>query len=115
MGVVKKENIAAAAFRRYARLGLDAPMSPEQRYRRICGLAASDTDRNQLLAVWETIRILDAFGETGTLLAVRSLWMEEGQTVASFSMERGCSDRATFRRLAEARDCFLRLSALGER
>ena len=111
MGVVKKENTAAAAFRRYERLGLNTPMPREAKYRRICGIAASKKDRAELLAVRDTLRLLDVFEKTDTLLAVKSLWMEEGQTVAAFSLSNGCSDRATFRRLAEARNCFLRLAA----
>ncbi len=109
MGVVKKENTAALAFRRYRRLGLDAPMPTEDRYRRICGLSASDTDRAELLAVWETLHLLLAFRDDSALRAVRALWMEEGETVSAFSLADGCSDRATFRRLAAVRDCFTRL------
>ena len=109
MGVVRKENTSALAFRRYKRLGLDSPMPAEDRYRRICGLAASDTDRAELLAVWETLHLLLAFRDDSALRAVRALWMEEGETVSAFSLADGCSDRATFRRLAAVRDCFTRL------
>ena len=115
MGVVKKENTAAAAFRRYARLGLDCPMQWETKYRRIRGIAASAKDRAQLFAVWEILHLFEAFGEAGTLRAVRALWMEEGQTVSAYSLANGCSERATFRRLAEVRDCFERLSEKWEK
>lgn len=114
MGAVRKENRAAAAFRRYARLGLDAPMSSDARRERLRGCAASDTDLRELSAVAETLHLLSAFGEERTLRAVRVLWMEQARTVSSYALEDGCSERSLFRRLGAVRDCFERLVASEE-
>lgn len=121
---------AAIAFRDYARLGLCASGSALDTVCRIRGLC-SDEEALDMLAVFDTLRLLEASGETLALRAVRDIYFATAKKkphaneitlrIRRLSDEVHCDDRTVYRHLQKARDLwhFLRSrenkQAAGER
>lgn len=110
---------AAQAFRNYARLGLCSSCSALETVCRIRGICA-DVSLQDMLAVFDTLRLLEVSGEEIALRAVRDIYFatamkkprsnEVTLRVRRLADELHCDDRTVYRHLKKARDlwCFLR-------
>ena len=103
---------ARRAFRLYARLGLHRMRDwTAADFRRLFGTCRPDT-LCAMLAVRDTLRALQALGETECIAAVTYIYMtERGRTpeksetsrrVLSFALSRHCDERTVYRRLHKA-------------
>ncbi len=104
---------AAQAFRCYARLSLCDCSSALQvlcRIRGICG----DKTALDMLAVFDTLRLLELEGDTLALRAVREIYFATARRrirageitlrVRRLAYEEHCDDRTVYRRLGKARE-----------
>jgi hypothetical protein len=107
---------AIGAFRTYARLGLSregSALSIISRIRGICGESAA----LDMLAVFDTLRLLEISGETLVLRAVKEIYLyprtykknELTLRVRRLAYELHCDDRSIYRYLKKARDLWLAL------
>lgn len=105
------------AFRKYARLGLyDKSRNPIQTYRRIELICSSRRSKLDMLAVFDTLRILELTGEDEALHCIRTVYfsdpalrlgrLEMGRLVTKCSFELYCDERTVYRKLQNARDLF---------
>lgn len=103
---------AARAFRNYARLGLssaDSALDVAVRIRGIC----NDEVGLDLLAVFDTLRLLEATGQNETLDAIRCVYFETAfrrihaneisLIILRLSRELHLDERTVYRRLQRAR------------
>lgn len=103
---------AALAFRNYARLGLCESSSALDivcKIRGICG----DSAALDMLAVFDTLRLLEMMGETDALRAVRDIYFATAKKkihaneitlrIRRLADELHCDDRTVYRRLEKAR------------
>ncbi|MBO5716491.1 MAG: hypothetical protein J6S23_08905 [Clostridia bacterium] len=107
-------------FRKFARLGLaNERLAPIQVYKKIETLCISRRSRLDMLAVYDTLRLLKLNGEEEILKAVFEVYFE-GDSYRSTKQERGvnvlrlatkehCDDRTIYRRLERARAFFERV------
>ncbi len=104
---------ASAAFRKYARYGFDRrQLSALDMYECIKGSASSVEQANEMLAVYDTLRLLAAYGKEETVRAVKAIYFaypgcrlkknDLSLRVRRFAMENYCDERTVYRRLAEA-------------
>ena len=110
---------AALAFRNYARLGLCSSASALDVVCRIRG-TCGDSAALDMLAVFDTLRLLGLAGESDTLRAVHDIYFATANRrirsneitlrIRRLADELHCDDRTVYRRLGKARDmwCFLR-------
>lgn len=107
---------AVRAFRTYARLGLhreESLLNIICRIRGICGDAAA----LDMIAVFDTLRLLEITGETLVLRAVKEMYLyPRAYKKTQFSLrllrvadEMHCDDRSIYRYLKKARDLWLAL------
>jgi len=103
---------ARRAFRLYARLGLHRMQNwTVADFRRLFGICRTDT-LSAMLAVRDTLRALQALGDTECINAVMYVYMSErGRTpgksetsrrVLSFALARYCDERTVYRKLYKA-------------
>lgn len=108
------------AFFKYARLGLDRENIPVfEAYRKILGCCRNEREANELLAVYDTVRLLDLVGKTNVSDAVRGIYFYCGRhrprrndissLVRRFAAEKFCDDRTVYRNLLYARKLYLSL------
>ena len=104
---------AARAFRNYARLGLihaESTLDIACKIRGIC----TDSSALDMLAVFDTLRLLEFLDDTIALRAVREIYFATAKTILhsneiSFRIRRlademNCDDRTVYRKLKRARD-----------
>lgn len=113
----EKRNEIVRTFRKYARLGLvEASLNPIQIYKKIDVLCSSRRTKLDMLAVFDTLRLLTLAGEEETLLAVKSVYFagkahrltksERGRRVCDLATNQFCDDRTVYRRLRKARELY---------
>lgn len=104
---------AAAAFRKYARYGFDRRhLRPLDMYECIKGSTPSAESAGEMLAVYDTLRLLRFYGKEETVRAVRAVYFtypgcrlkknDLSLRVRRFAMENYCDERTVYRRLSEA-------------
>ena len=107
-------------FRKFARLGLaNERFTPIQAYKRIEAICISKRSRLDILAVYDTLRLLKLNGEEEILKAIfevyfegapyRSTKQERGASVLRLATKEHCNDRTIYRRLERARTLFERV------
>ena len=107
-------------FRKFARLGLaNEQLNPIQVYKKIEMLCISRRSRLDMLAVYDTLRLLMLNDEKEIIKAVfevyfdgdsyRSTKQERGANVLRLANEQHCDDRTIYRRLERARALFERV------
>lgn len=104
---------AAMAFRDYARLGLCSSKSALDTVCRIRGLC-SDEGALDMLAVFDTLRLLEVSGENIALRAVRDIYFATAKKkphaneitlrIRRLADEAHCDDRTIYRHLRKARN-----------
>lgn len=107
-------------FRKFARLGLDAEaLTPIKAYKKIEILCISRRSRLDMLAVYDTLRVLWLGGEADTLEAVRRVYFvgtahrlskyDIGTRVLALAEDKHCDERTIYRRLQRARAVYKRI------
>ena len=107
-------------LRKFARLGLaNEQLNPIQVYKKIEMLCISRRSRLDMLAVYDTLRLLMLNDEKEIIKAVfevyfdgdsyRSTKQERGANVLRLANEQHCDDRTIYRRLERARALFERV------
>jgi len=115
-----KRNEIIRVFRKYARIGLlDCTLNPIQTYKKIDMLCVSRRSRLDMLAVFDTLRLLELDGDHDTLNAVFGVYFEgrayrltkheTGQRVCEIAREQYCDGRTIYRRLERARALYERV------
>lgn len=110
---MKDRAYAAAAFRKYARYGFHKRrLAPFDMYECIRGSVASPEQANQMLAVYDTLRLLAAYGKEETVRVVCAVYFtypgcrlkknDLSLRVRRFAVENYCDERTVYRRLSEA-------------
>ena len=104
---------AARAFRNYARLGLVGSRSAIDTVCRIRGIC-SDSAALDMLAVFDTLRLLEFLDDMIALRAVRDIYFATAGSklhsneitlrIRRLADEMHCDDRTIYRRLKKARD-----------
>ena len=116
----EQRNEAARAFRKFARLGLnDAPANPAQAYKRIDVLCHTRRTKLDMLAVYDTLRLLSLVGDVDTLAAICEVYFssadyrfsksETARRVRKCAQNNYCDERTVYRRLVKARNLYTRL------
>lgn len=116
----EKSKDAVRAFRKYARLGLTSgTLNPIQKYKRIDMMCVSRRSKLEMLAVFDTFRLLEISGDQSTIYAVNSVYLRNlshrllrhdiGNAVRACATEQFCDERTIYRRLEKARELFLHL------
>ncbi len=111
---------AARAFRNYARLGLVGSRSAIDTVCKIRGIC-SDSTALDMLAVFDTLRLLEFLGDMIALRAVRDIYFATAGSkphsneitlrIRRLADEMHCDDRTVYRRLKKARDMWEYLRA----
>ena len=114
-----KRNEIVRIFRRYARLGIDdSGLNPIQVYKKIDVLCSSRRSKLDMLAVFDTLRILELKEDTDTdtLIAIERVYFygkahrttkyDLGSRVSELARDQYCDDRTIYRRLQKARELF---------
>ncbi len=110
---------AAQVFRKYARLGLDRrKLSPFEAYAVMRGVSRSEREALELLAVYDTVRLL-SLTDPETEKALRAVYFFDrgrkplknqiGYRVLSFADENYCDERTVYRRLRKAKEMYYHL------
>ena len=104
---------AARAFRNYARLGLVGSRSAIDTVCKIRGIC-NDSAALDMLAVFDTLRLLEFLGDMIALRAVRDIYFATAGSklhsneitlrIRRLADEMHCDDRTIYRRLKKARD-----------
>jgi hypothetical protein len=103
---------ASRAFRDYARLGLCGSCSALEIICKIRGIC-NDESGLDMLAVFDTLRLLEASGESDALKAVRAIYFQTATDriraneislrIIRLSDELHCDERTIYRKLARVR------------
>ena len=104
---------AASAFRKYARYGFDRrKLKPFDMYECIKGSVADIEQAHEMLAVYDTLRLLRFYGKEETVRAVHAVYFmypgcrlkknDLSFRVRRFATENYCDERTVYRRLSEA-------------
>lgn len=107
-------------FRKFARLGLtNERLNPIQVYKKIEMLCVSRRSRLDMLAVYDTLRLLTLNGEDETIEAVSRVYFdgtayrltkqEKGARVLRLAQAQHCDDRTVYRRLEKARSLYIKV------
>lgn len=110
----------ALVFRKYARFGLDRRgLDPLRIYKLIDVCFSSERARLDMLAVFDTVRLLELNGEGDCSDAVRAVYFATAKRRAAkneitwrirrYAMESYCDERTVYRRLARARELYLKI------
>ena len=104
---------ASSAFRNYARLGLTSSRSALDTVCKIRGIC-SDSTALDMLAVFDTMRLLDFLGDKIATRAVNDIYFATASKklqaneitlrIRRLADEMHCDDRTVYRRLKKARD-----------
>lgn len=109
-----------ASFRKYSRLGLaNERLSPFDAYDRIRGVCKNKSDALDLLAVYDTMRLLRISNKTEVIKAVYAVYFgslgkkpkknEISDRVLRHATENYCDERTVYRQLEYARKLYLML------
>lgn len=112
-----EKNKIQRVFFKYARLGLDREDLPVfDAYRKILGCCRSEREAYELLAVYDTVRLLDLAGKDDVCRAVRDIYFYCGRfrphrndisaLVRRFACQNFCDDRTVYRKLSYARKIY---------
>ena len=112
-----KRNEIIRIFRRYARFNLASEgLNPIQIYKKIDVICSSRRSKLDMLAVFDTIRLLELMNDNDTLLAINRVYFdgrahrvtkyELGRRVCALAQEQYCDERTIYRRLEKARNIF---------
>lgn len=111
---------AARAFRDYARMGLVGSRSAIDTVCKIRGIC-SDSAALDMLAVFDTLRLLELLGDVIAIRAVRDIYFATAGSkphsneitlrIRRLADELHCDDRTVYRRLKKARDMWEYLRA----
>ena len=113
--IAKNDKTAiVSAFRKYSRLGLENKyLSPFDAYDRIRGVCKTKSEALDLLAVYDTIRLLRISRKTEVINAVYAVYFcslgrkprknEISDRVLRHAMENYCDERTVYRQLEYAR------------
>ena len=111
---------AARAFRNYARMGLVGSRSAIDTVCKIRGIC-SDSAALDMLAVFDTLRLLELLGDVIAIRAVRDIYFATAGSkphsneitlrIRRLADELHCDDRTVYRRLKKARDMWEYLRA----
>jgi len=107
-------------FRRYERLGLAREgLDPVRAYKRIEVVCASRRSKLEMLALYDTLRVLYLTGEDDVLCAIREVYFGDpghritasviSDRVLRCSISHYCDERTVYRRLKKARELYLRI------
>ena len=113
----EKTNEIIRIFRKYARLGLlECDLNPIQIYKKIDVLCVARRNKLDMLAVFDTLRLLELSGETEILEAIHEVYFEGrsyrlsrheiGSRVCELASKQYCDGRTVYRRLEKARGIF---------
>ena len=116
---IKKDEIARQ-FRKYARFGLDREgLNPLRVCRIIEVCFSSEKTRLDMLAVNDTMRLLELNGEDECAAAVRAIYFATSSRrlakneitlrTRRYASENYCDERTVYRRLAHARELYQRV------
>ena len=105
-------------FRKYARLGLTSGgLNPIQQYKRIDMACISRRAKLEMLAVFDTLRLLEISGEQNIIDAIHSVYFcklssrlsrhDIGLAVRACANEQFCDERTIYRRLERARQIYI--------
>ncbi len=111
---------AARAFRRFARLGLDRRhLDVFEAYQVISGVTSCRAAALDMLAAYDTLRLLSASGQQETVRAVRTVYFgcarqrprknDVTYRVLRLAHELHCDERTVYRRLEAARQLYTTL------
>lgn len=111
---------AARVFRKFARLGLARErLNPMRIYKIIDVCCASKRSKLDMLAVYDTLRLLDLSGDSEISSAVREIYFstashrlaknEITHRICRYAAENYCDERTVYRRLDKARRLYLSL------
>ena len=117
-----KRNEIIRAFRKFARLGLaEMSLNPIQAYKKIELLCVSRRSRLDMLAVYDTLRLLALSGEDEVLYAVECVYFagkshrltrcESSDRISRVALEEFCDDGTVYRRLEKARALYEKVRA----
>ncbi|MBR4062693.1 MAG: hypothetical protein IKK01_06460 [Clostridia bacterium] len=111
---------AARAFRDYARMGLVGSRSAIDTVCKIRGIC-SDSTALDMLAVFDTLRLLELLGDVIAIRSVRDIYFATAGSkphsneitlrIRRLADELHCDDRTVYRRLKKARDMWEYLRA----
>ena len=107
----------ARQFRKYARFGLDREgLNPLRVFRIIEVCFSSEKTRLDMLAVNDTMRLLELNGEDECAAAVRAVYFATSShrlakneitwRVRRYALENYCDERTVYRRLARAKELY---------
>lgn len=107
-------------FRKFARLGLaNERLNPIQVYKQIEILCVSRRSRLDMLAVYDTLRLLALSGEDDVIDAVFNVYFEgvayrltkqeKGARVIRLAQNQHCDNRTVYRRLEKARALYIKV------
>ena len=105
------------AFVKYTRLGLASEkLSPFHAYRRIRGVSRSEEEAYDLLAVYDTVRILKLLNKRDELHTVKAIYLADrnilkkknaiSMRVLRHAYEINCDERTVYRQLEFARKLY---------
>lgn len=105
-------------FRKFARLGLaNENLNPIQIYKKIDVICISRRSRLDMLAVYDTLRLLALNGDEEVIDAIYSVYFEglayrltkqeKGARVIRLAQEQHCDNRTVYRRLEKARKLYV--------
>ena len=111
-----------SAFRKYTRLGLsDEKLSPFEAYDRIRGVSKSREDALDLLAVYDTLRLLKLSDRKEIIRAVYYVYFdtlrrkpkknEISAKILRFAYDNHCDERTVYRQLKYARTLYKMIRA----
>ena len=111
---------AVRAFRKYARICPDSDhISYFDLCKRIRGALGNDRDALKILSVYDTLKLLEALGNTDAADAVRSVYFEANgkaprkneisYRVRRFAMSYHMDERTVWRRLGEAKALYIKI------
>ena len=114
--------IIISSFRKYSRLGLASKkLSPFDAYDRIRGVCSNKSEALDLLAVYDTMRLLRISNKTEIIKAVYAVYFcglgkkpkknEISDRVLRHATENYCDERTVYRQLEYARKLYLMLRA----
>jgi hypothetical protein len=109
-----------SSFRKYSRLGLaNDKLSPFDAYDRIRGVCKNKSEALDLLAVYDTMRLLRISNKTEVIKAVYAVYFgmsgkkpkknEISERVLRHASENYCDERTVYRQLEYARKLYLML------
>ncbi len=116
----EQRNEVMRAFRKFAHLGLaNSESNPIQVYKRIDVLCHARRTKLDMLAVFDTLRLLSLVGDSDTLTAVHEIYFsttdcrfsksETARRVRKCAENHYCDERTIYRRLHKARELYTRI------